>query len=95
MVPTVSAVLYLAGAFILMLFMYLIARFYRVKLDPETPVFGFLIAMLSLIMAITGTVIGDNSRAERIFVDIALFIAGSFGTWNSISLYVRMKRVHK
>jgi len=95
MITTISTVLYLAGAFILMLFMYLVARFYRIKLDPNTPVIGFWIAMLSFIMAITGLLIGNNGNAERIFVDIVLFTAGIFGTWNSISLYVRMKRVHK
>jgi len=78
-----------------MLFMYLIARFYRVKLDPDTPAYGFTVAMLALIMAITGAIIGDDGRGERLFVDVALFIAGIAGSWNSISLYVRMKRVHK
>ncbi len=95
MLTTISALLYLAGAFVLMLFMYLIARFYRIKLDPNTPVLGFLASMLSLIMAITGKLIGNNGNPERIFVDVALFLAGIFGTWNSVSLYVRMKRVHK
>jgi len=99
MLTTVTAILYLAGAFVLMLFMYLIARFYRIKLDPGTPVFGFLVAMIALIMAITGIIIGDHTSGRpnisRIFVDSTLFISGIAGAWNSITLYIRMKRVHK
>jgi len=95
MVTTITIILYLAGSFVLMMFMYLIARFYRMKLDPETPVFGFWIAMMGIVMAITGKAIGDNGTAEQVFVDVAMFVAGIAGAWNSISVYVRMKRVHK
>ncbi len=95
MFPTLSLVFYLIGAFVLMLFMYLIARFYRIKLDPNTPVAGFLSAMVTLIMAITGILIGDNGPGEQLFVDVSLFGTGVLGAWNSIALHVRMKRVYK
>lgn len=95
MLITISLIIYLVGAFVLMLFMYLIARFYRVKLDPDTQVAGFIGAMIAIIMAITGVLIGDNQNAERYFVDVAHFVAGLLGAWSSISLYIRMKKVYK
>ncbi len=95
MLTTITLILYLIGAFILMLFMFLIARFYRIKLDHNTPIAGFFGAMIALVMGVTGVIVGNNGNGERYFVDVALFVAGAFGSWNSIALYVRMKRVYK
>ncbi len=95
MLYSVSIIIYLLGAAIFLLFMYQIARFYRSRLDPKTPVIGFLLAMVALVVSITAVVVGDEGNGTRYFVDAALAVGGALGTWNSLALYVRMKRVYK
>ncbi len=95
MLNSVSIIIYLLGAAILLLFMYHIARFYRSRLDPKTPIIGFLLGMVALGVSITAIIVGDDGNGTRYFVDVALAIGGALGTWNSLALYIRMKRVYK
>ncbi len=92
---SVSIIVYLIGAALLLLFMYQIARFYRSRLDPKTPIIGFLLALVALVVSITAIVVGDDGNGTRYFVGAALAVGGALGTWNSIALYIRMKRVYK
>ena len=65
------------------------------KLDPETPIIGFIVTIIMLLIATILSLIVIESNYLRFIIDFLLLIAGSFGSWNSIELYLRMKRVYK
>ncbi len=77
--------------------MYLIARFYRRKLDSKAMSIGFLVAIMALAIAIISTTIiaaGENVMASMM-QRLAVLVAGLATLWNVAMIYHSMKQVHK
>jgi len=98
--------LYYSGILVITIFLYMVARFYRSKLDPSTPLVGFIITTTLLFVVIvidlgmsSDSVVYLLSNFEisvkRVIIDSLLLVAGIIGSWNSFALYSRMKKVQK
>ncbi len=85
---------YFIGAMFLNMFLLLIARFYKKKLDPKTISFGFVLAIFFIGIAIGGVFV-EGANASKAVVFAGSTIGGLFSIWNSSLLYFSMKRLHK
>ncbi len=86
--------LYFAGALILALVMYMIAKFYQKKLSSKAMSKGFLVAIVALIVAITGETL-NQFPVGGIITSIASAIAGIAILINVTTLYQSMRQEHK
>lgn len=75
---------------------FLISSFYRKKFEQPTLRAGFLTAMcLCLVLSATLVAGGGATGMLDIMKMLLALSAGIFSAWNSVSLYVTMKRVRK
>jgi len=93
MAIVIGQVVYFFAAFMLNLFLYMIGSFYRKKLGEKMFLFGFIISMLALVVALVGTFVGTEEYGVYT-IGVSIIVAGSSTLINGSLMYYTMKRVH-
>jgi len=75
---------------------YSISSFYRKKFNQQSVRFGFLLAILFSTLYLPCLFIsGPNVEFCKMLQTLLIIGSGSFSAWNSIVLFLTMKRVRK
>ncbi|MDR0303927.1 MAG: hypothetical protein LBH98_04030 [Chitinispirillales bacterium] len=77
---------YFAAVFMLNLFVYMIAEYYRRMVDKKLNPIGFIISMSAISMAVGGSFAGDETIFVRI-ISASMLIAGISSLLSGIELY--------
>ena len=75
---------------------YLISSFYRKKFNQKSMRFGFLVSILLLLLFIPCQFLSKSEKDPYFIIEVLLLLGGSIlSAWNSIILFLTMKKVRK
>ena len=90
----IGQTVYFVSAIALNLFLFMIGNFYRKKLEQKILLWGFFIAMISLVSALIGSFL-FNGQSELYIIAFSMIVAGGATIINGGFLYYAMKQSHK